>query len=115
MAASRPALELFDEVGMEALVHKSRRLTSYLQKIIEEVSKKHGDCLEILTPNTPDERGCQLSVVAHGRGRELCDRLQEHGVIVDWREPDIVRLAPVPLYNSFEDLFRFGVILDKLL
>ena len=71
--------------------------------------------LEIITPRDKKQRGCQLSIVAHGRGKELFNKLTEAGVISDWREPNVIRCAPVPLYNSFEDVYRFGEILKNAL
>ena len=68
---------------------------------------------EIITPSNPKERGCQLSVFLHGEGRGLFDYLMKNGVIIDWREPNVIRLAPVPLYTSFEDIYRFGQILKS--
>jgi kynureninase len=80
--------------------------------VVRTVAKRTGAHLEILTPAAPEARGCQLSVVAHGYGRSLFDHLMAHGVVVDWREPAVIRMAPVPLYNSFEDLARFGQVLE---
>lgn len=95
---------MFEEVGMEALIEKSKKLTGYLEFIIHSVSNK----LEVITPS---ERGCQLSIIAHGMGKSLHDKLTAEGVIADWREPNVIRCAPVPMYNSFEDVYRFGEIL----
>jgi len=115
MAACKASLDIFDEVGMEALCAKSKLLTGYLEFIVNEINKTHNNCLEIITSQDPAQRGCQLSIIAHGRGRKLCDALIESGVVVDWREPNIIRAAPVPLYNSFEDVYRFGQVLEKVL
>lgn len=108
MAAHNAALEIFDEVGMEKLRVKTMKLSGYLEFIIDEISKQHNNCLEIITPRNWSERGCQVSVVAHGYGRKLFDDLMNAGVIPDWREPNVIRLAPVPLYNSFMDVWLFG-------
>ncbi len=113
MAAYKASLDIFDEVGMDKLIAKSKELTSYLEFIVEEINKQKGNCLEIITPK--QNRGCQLSIVAHGQGRALYDKLIENGVIPDWREPNVIRCAPVPMYNSFEDIYRFGEILMRLL
>lgn len=113
MAACRASLDIFDEVGMPALDKKSKLLTAYLEFIIEEINTEKNNCLQIITPK--NNRGCQLSIVAHGYGKSLYNQLIESGVIPDWREPNVIRCAPVPLYNSFEDIFRFGEILKKLL
>lgn len=113
MAACRASLDIFDEVGMDALIERSHRLTSYLEYIVGEINKLKNNCLEIITPK--ENRGCQISIVANGYGKPLFNKLIENGVIPDWREPNVIRCAPVPLYNSFEDIFRFGEILKSLL
>jgi kynureninase len=113
MAACRASLDMFAEVGMAALVQKSRLLTGYLEFVIGELNKKHGNCLQIITPR--EHRGCQLSIIAHGYGKPLLDSMMAKGILPDWREPNVIRCAPVPLYNSFEDVYRFGEILDALL
>lgn len=113
MAACRASLDIFDEVGMDALVERSKRLTAYLEFVVGEVNKQKNNCLEIITPK--DSRGCQISIVANGYGKPLFNKLIENGVIPDWREPNVIRCAPVPLYNSFEDIYRFGDILKSLL
>jgi kynureninase len=107
------SLELFHAAGFENLREKSLKLTSFLEEVINEVAERSGASIEIITPENPDERGCQLSLLAHGRGKELFNFLQENGVFADWREPNVIRIAPVPLYNSFADAFQFGKILDK--
>ncbi len=113
MAAYKASLEIFDKAGMEALIEKSNRLTSYLDFIITDINRKKGK--QVLTNITPSEnRGCQISIVAEGKGKEVFQQLLEKGVISDWREPNVIRCAPVPLYNSFEDIYRFGEILEKL-
>lgn len=113
MAACRAALEIFDETGMEALTEKSRTLTGYLEFIVGEVNKVKNNALEIITPK--ENRGCQISIVAHGYGKPLYNALIENGVIPDWREPNVIRCAPVPLYNSYEDIYKFGQILISIL
>ena len=113
MAAYKASLDMFDEVGMDALNIKSKQLTAYLEFVVEEINKQKNNCLEIITPK--QNRGCQLSIVAHGQGKALFNKLMENGVIPDWREPNVIRCAPVPMYNSFEDVYRFGEILLKLL
>ena len=79
------------------------------------MAKATGTDLEVITPNDPAQRGCQLSILAHGHGKSLFNRITEHGVIADWREPNVIRVAPVPLYNSFEDVHRFGQVLMDVL
>lgn len=112
MAAHLASLDIFDDAGMENLIAKSHQLTAYLEFVIREINRikfEGKNTLEIITPKA--NRGCQLSVVAHGYGKNLFNKLTEQGVIADWREPNVIRMAPVPLYNSFEDIYRFGQIL----
>lgn len=117
MAAHKAALDIFEEAGMDKLTEKSKRLTEYLEFIIQEINSK----IEIRSPKlkleiiTPKERGCQLSIIAHGLGKSLHDKLTANGIIADWREPNVIRCAPVPLYNSFEDVFRFGETVLQIL
>ena len=115
MAAYKSSLEIFMEAGLENLFEKSKKLTAYLEFLIEKINQTQvkGQKFEIITPK--DARGCQLSIIAHGRGKELYDDLIHNGVIADWREPNVIRMAPVPLYNSFADLFRFAEILKSTL
>jgi kynureninase len=115
MAAHKASVDIFDEAGMDALVAKSEKLTGYLEFVVDEINKTLDQKLEIITPRDKKQRGCQLSIVAHGRGKDLFNKLTEAGVVSDWREPNVIRCAPVPLYNSFEDVFRFGEILKKAL
>jgi len=104
------SLEMFEEVGMDALIEKRKRLTAYLEFILFEIDKETEGNFEIITP---DDRGCQLSVFLHGHGKSLFDYLMKNGVIPDWREPNVIRLAPAPFYCSFEDMYRFGQILKE--
>jgi len=115
MAVHRVALEQFDRAGIANLRAKSEQLTGYLAFIIAEVEKATGTRLEVITPSEPTQRGCQLSILAHGHGKALFNRITERGVIADWREPNVIRVAPVPMYNSFEDVCRFGQILTDVL
>ncbi len=107
------SLEIFDEVGMDALIEKRDRITSYLEFVLREIDREVPSEFEIITPSNPAERACQLSVFLHGEGRSLFDYLMQSGVITDWREPNVIRLAPVPLYTSFEDMYEFGQILKN--
>ncbi|MGX1930755.1 kynureninase [Flagellimonas sp. 2504JD4-2] len=104
------SLELFDEVGMEALIKKQQKIVAYLEFILHEIDKEVASSFEIITP---EERGCQLSVFLHGEGRALFDYLMKNGVITDWREPNVIRLAPAPFYCSFTDMYNFGQILKQ--
>ena len=113
MAVHRVALEQFDRAGMDRLRSKSEQLTGYLEFIVHEVARSTNTNLEIITPSNPKQRGAQLSVLAHGKGKYLFDALTTKGVVADWREPNVIRMAPVPMYNSFEDVYRFGQILQE--
>lgn len=106
MAAHRAALDLFDQTSMQELRKKSLRLTAYLEEILLEVGRDKQTGWRILTPSAPEERGCQLSLLVPQNGRALFDYLQQQGVVADWREPDVIRMAPTPMYNSFADLYR---------
>ena len=113
MTAHKAALESFDQAGMKSLVKKSQQMTGYLRYIIEEVGAGK---LEIITPKKGRVKmGCQLSIIAHGHGKPLFEALTKNGVIADWREPNVIRVAPVPLYNSYEDCYRLGQVLKRIL
>ncbi len=116
MSAMKASLEVFDEVGMPALREKSEKLTGYLEFTIDELAREFPDAeISIITPRSPEARGCQISIDIAGRERGLFDRMIAAGVIADFREPCIIRMAPVPLYNSFEDVFTFGKVMRQLL
>jgi kynureninase len=104
---------MFAEVGMDKIIRKRNQITSYLEFILHEIDKEVKGNFEIITPTNQEERGCQLSVFFHGEGRSLFEYLMKNGVVTDWREPNVIRFAPVPLYCSFEDMFNFGQILKK--
>jgi len=115
LATLRPSLELFSEVGIQTLRRTSLEMTGHLAHAINETL---GDRLEIITPLEPHRRGCQLSIrVRAGRdtGRALFERMEAHGIIGDWREPDIIRVAPVPLYNSIDDCDRLVADMARLM
>ena len=114
MIAHEVSLEIFSEVGMPALREKSLLLTAYLDFVLDEVMRSTGQILKRITPEDPSQRGCQLSVIVEGYDRKLVSKLYEQGVIVDWREPNVIRLAPVPLYNSFEDVYQLGKVLEQI-
>jgi kynureninase len=105
------SLALFEEVGMEALITKRNSIVSYLEFILTEIDKEVASTFEIITPE--HARGCQLSVLLHGEGRSLFEYLMKNGVITDWREPNVIRLAPAPFYCSYSDMYRFGQILKR--
>ncbi|MEY2702322.1 MAG: Kynureninase [Bacteroidota bacterium] len=108
------SVEMFNSVGMDKLIAKRNLITSYLEFVLQEIDKEVEQAnFEIITPSNPAERGCQLSVYLHGQGKELFNYLMQNGVVTDWREPNVIRLAPVPFYTSFEDMYEFGQILKK--
>ncbi len=104
MAAIRASLDVFEEAGMENLRQKSVKLTGYMEFLFKEINE---DRINIITPTDQNERGCQLSIQVKNADKNLHTQLTESGVISDWREPDVIRVAPVPLYNTFEDVFKF--------
>lgn len=112
MAAIKASLDLFDEVGMDALREKSKKLTGFFEFLIAEMGSED---IKIITPKNPEERGCQLSIQVKNADKSLHQKLTEHHVITDWREPDVIRCAPVPMYTSFEDVFQMVSILKELL
>ena len=107
LAAIRASLSIFDKVGMDKLVAKSKELTNYLLYLLNTIDT---DRIEIITPK---ERGCQLSIRVKNGNKILFDEITKKGVVADWREPDVIRVAPIPLYNSFQDLFNFYTILKE--
>ncbi len=111
LAAIRASLDVFSDAGfMQPLRHKSEKLTGYLDWLLRH---EPGPAVDIITPPAPEDRGCQLSLRVRG-GKALFEKLDEAGIVSDWREPDVIRVAPVPLYNSYEDCFRFVRILKSL-
>ncbi|MBS4043668.1 MAG: kynureninase [Chitinophagaceae bacterium] len=116
MAAHKAALDIFEEAGMNRLQTKSKQLSNYLFFIIDEINKSFTESLiEIITPRNESEKGCQVSILMKNKGKDFFNALCQHGVIADWREPNVIRIAPVPLYNTFTDVFQFGKILQHLL
>src|SRR5262245_28154532 len=115
MAPLRVSLEIFDEATMAALRAKSLRLTGYMEYLIGLMNEgRRADKVEILTPREPAERGCQLSLVLPGDARAAFKKLQQRGVLCDFREPNVARAAPVPLYNTFHEVWRFVRVLDEV-
>jgi kynureninase len=112
MAALRSSLEIFDEVGMKAFREKSEKLTGYLEYLIDQI---HDERISIITPRDPSQRGCQLSIRVKGEDKNVYEKLVSRGVSADWREPGVIRVAPAPLYNTFQEVFRFGEILRECL
>ena len=120
MAALKASLDLFEDAGLDVLRKKSVQLTGYLEFIIQEINKtqkeKTGEiAIDIITPSDPESRGCQLSMIMKKNGKQIFEKLSEQGVITDWREPNVIRAAPAPLYNSFTDVYEFGQVLQNSL
>ena len=107
------SLDVFQEAGIGRLREKSLRLTGYLEFLLDRL----GQPVQIISPRTPAARGCQLSfrIAGAGRGAKVFAHLNANGVAVDWREPDVIRAAPVPLYNGFVDCYRFNERLAQAL
>ncbi len=110
MAPLAASLEIFDRVGMAALREKSLLLTGFLEQSIAAIAP----AARVITPSEPDRRGCQLSISFGENARDIRDVLQQHGVVADFREPDVIRLAPVPLYNTFEDVARAATTIARV-
>lgn len=112
LAALKASLDIFEEAGMNALTVKSKKLTGYLEFLLGEIRDER---ISVITPTNPDDRGCQLSIRVKNADKNLYEQIAEKGVFADWREPDVIRVAPVPLYNSFADAFKFAEILKACL
>ena len=111
MAPLISSLRIFHESGLSALRNKSIMLTGYLEFLLSEQLNKH---IKIITPKEKDQRGCQLSIILKKSSHNIVMNLREHGVIIDWRDPNVMRVAPVPLYNTYEDCYRFVNILSNI-
>lgn len=115
MAVHKASLDIFEEAGIKNLHTKRKKLTAYLHFILNNINQKNKKIFEIITPALEEERGCQVSVLFSTKGKEIFNALIQNGVIADWREPNVIRVAPVPLYNTFEDVWRFGNIIENIL
>jgi kynureninase len=109
-AAHKASLDMFSAAGMENLRAKSLKLTAFLEGGLQTVNEGKG-LFRIITPSDPTQRGCQLSLLTDERGKSLFDYLSENGIMADWREPNVIRFAPVPMYTSFEDVWRVGEVI----
>lgn len=112
MAAIRASLDMFEKVGMDVLLEKSKKLTGFFEYLVNQIAS---DAIKIITPSNPNQRGCQLSVQVANADKNLHKKLTENNIITDWREPDVIRCAPVPMYTSFEDVYRMVNVLESLL
>ena len=116
MAAHKASLDVFDEAGMDNLVKKSKLLSSYLIFVLNDINQKlESHPLTIITPQNENEHGCQVSFMVKEKGKQLYEWLTENGISGGWREPSVIRVAPVPLYNTFEDVWKFGNIINGFL
>jgi kynureninase len=117
MALHKASLDIFEQAGgIEALHTKSELLTGFFEYVLTEINNNVGkEIFRIITPKNKEDRGCQLSIVCSHKAREIFDYLTKNGVIGDWREPNVIRLSAVPLYNSFKDVFAAGDILTSAL
>ena len=115
MAAHLAAVDIFEEASMEVIGVKRDLMTAYLEFVIDSISERSKEkcTFELITPRDKKQRGAQLSIMALGQGKALFDALSDLGVVADWREPNVIRVAPAPLYNSFEDCWWFGHLLEK--
>lgn len=115
-AAHQASLEIFREATMPALVDKGSRLSDYLIFLLHDINEQAGRrVVHILTPTNAKEKGCQVSISVPGSGPRVFDAIVQHGVFADWREPDVIRVAPVPLYNTFSEVWQFARIVEKIL
>lgn len=114
LAAHQASLDIFQEAGMESLRAKSELLTGYLEFLLQEINGERG-VIEIITPKNTNERGCQLSLLVKKGGKAVFDELYKNAIVGDWRHPNVIRIAPTPLYNSFVDIYRFAKILEQSL
>ncbi|HMU46176.1 MAG TPA: kynureninase [Chitinophagaceae bacterium] len=116
MAVHKASLDIFEEAGMDRLHQKRKQLSGYLHYVLREINTKQGEkAIEVITPVNEKERGCQVSMLMLKNGKAIFNELTKQGVVADWREPNVIRVAPVPLYNSFEDIWRFGNIIESIL
>jgi kynureninase len=113
MAAHKASLDVFEEAGFDNLLAKGKELSDYLFFVIDSINAGKEKVIEVITPR--DAKGCQVSMLMLKNGREVFNALKEHGVMADWREPNVIRIAPVPLYNTFADIYWFGEILRRAL
>jgi len=111
-AAHKASLDIFDAAGIENLRVKSLQLTAFMEQVLKEANGSR-NLFKIITPGDPKQRGCQLSLLTDHRGKALFDFLAANGVMADWREPNVIRFAPVPLYNSFEDVWQMGQLVAR--
>jgi len=116
MAALKASLNIFDEAGIYNLHEKRKMLTLYVHFVLNDINKRlHKKVIEIITPSRENEHGCQVSMFMLQKGKQIFNVLTAEGIFTDWREPNVIRLAPVPLYNTFEDIWHFGNVIETIL
>jgi kynureninase len=115
MAVQLASLEIFEEAGMDRIGAKRDLMTAFTEFVIEDISERNKEkcTFELITPKDKTQRGAQLSIQAKGQGKALFNALSDLGVVADWREPNVIRIAPAPLYNSYEDCYWFGQLLEQ--
>lgn len=115
-ASHKAALDIFEQAGLEDIRAKQKLLNKYLWFLLDEINKSSSKkTIEFITPRNEDERGCQVSMLMLDRGKEIFDELSRRGIMVDWREPNVIRVAPVPLYNTFEEAWKFANVMNSIL
>jgi kynureninase len=114
-AAHRAALEIFEDAGIANLIKKGTQLSDYLLFLLNDINERNNNKVQVLTPNNSNEKGCQVSMLIQENGREVFNHLTASNIFVDWREPDVIRVAPVPLYNRFSEVWKFAQVLEEAL
>lgn len=116
MSSHLASLEIFEEAGFSKVLAKMKQLSSYLFFILDKINESFShNVMKIITPRGEKEHGCQVSLLMLEKGKEIFESLMQHGVLVDWREPNVIRAAPVPLYNTYQDVYQFGQIIKHIL
>ena len=113
-ASLRASLEIFDKAGWANIQAKRELLNDFLWYRLRTAQQAKPDLFSIITPGDPDARGCQVSLLVQKNGKALYDQLMQKGFIIDWREPDVIRLAPVPLYNTFVEVWELTEKLSEI-
>jgi len=116
MSAHNASLDIFEEAGFKNIIIKMKMVSAYLLFVLDDINTSASrKIIEIITPRKEDQHGCQVSLLMLEKGKEIFESLKKNSVIIDWREPNVIRLAPVPLYNTFEDVYKFGEIIKSIL
>lgn len=116
MSTHAAALNIFEEAGFKNIVTKMKKMSAYLMFVLDDINASSSKkIIEIITPRNENEHGCQVSILLHEKGKQIFDSLKQHGVMIDWREADVIRMAPVPLYNTFTEIFTTGQIIKNII